>query len=168
MLPHVSTILQPLTPCCRGWPWEWLCKAAWTMWSHAGAYVALPGSTSMLEQVIEMYWHRWVVRLMYGSVNRANLLVSRPFPNSVLTVSRFNSLKILLNGTKKTVDFWKHEPASSKKTLRSILLILVTIAMGGRPFIENPGTSLIWLHDRFQWLLDMLEIARIRVPLPYR
>ena len=47
-----------------------------------------------------------------------------------------------------------------------MLLILVIIAMGGTPFIENPGTSLIWLHDRFQWLLDMLEIARIRVPLP--
>lgn len=40
---------------------------------------------------------------------------------------------------------------------RSMLLILLCICMGGTPVVENPGSSLIWLHDRFQWLLGCLE-----------
>lgn len=38
--------------------------------------------------------------------------------------------------------------------------------MGGTPVIENPGSSMIWLHDRFQWLLGILENAGIRDPQP--
>lgn len=50
------------------------------------------------------------------------------------------------------------------RTLRSILLILLVVAMNGTPIIENPGSSLIWLHDRFQWLLEILENAGLREP----
>ena len=39
----------------------------------------------------------------FESVKRANLIVSRAFPNSVLTVSGFNSFKIVLNGIKAFV-----------------------------------------------------------------
>ena len=45
---------------------------------------------------------------------------------------------------------------------RSILLILLCICMGGKPVIENPGSSLIWMHERFQWLLGVLQNMGIR------
>ena len=47
---------------------------------------------------------------------------------------------------------------------RSMLLILVSICMGGTVVIENPGSSLIWMHDRFQWLVDILEAQGIKAP----
>ena len=34
--------------------------------------------------------------------------------------------------------------------------------MGGTPVIENPGSSLIWMHERFQWLLGVLQNMGIR------
>ena len=139
MLPHVFTILQPLTPCCRGWPWEWLCKAAWTMWSHAGAYVALPGSTSMLEQVIEMYWHRWVVRLM-GALTEPICLFrghsptafSR-FPGLIPSKSCWMELKkpsifenTSLQAPRKPWDlyywFWSPSPWVERRSLRILVL----------------------------------------------
>ena len=46
-----------------------------------------------------------------------------------------------------------------------MLLILVCVAMGGVPVIENPGSSLIWLHDRFQWLLGVLQAAGLSATL---
>lgn len=36
--------------------------------------------------------------------------------------------------------------------------------MGGTPVIENPGSSMIWLHTRFQWLLEALEVANMKDP----
>ena len=52
----------------------------------------------------------------------------------------------------------------SASALRSILLILLCICMGGTPVIENPGSSMIWMHDRFQWLLGVLENVGMRDP----
>lgn len=46
--------------------------------------------------------------------------------------------------------------------MRSCFLILFVICMEGVPVVENPGSSLIWLHDRFQWLLTLLERAGLK------
>ncbi|CAL1152631.1 unnamed protein product [Cladocopium goreaui] len=48
-------------------------------------------------------------------------------------------------------------------TSRSCFLILFVICMEGVPVVENPGSSLIWLHDRFQWLLTLLERAGLKM-----
>ena len=37
-----------------------------------------------------------------------------------------------------------------------MLVILITVSLGGHIVLENPGSSLIWLHDRFQWMLESL------------
>ena len=42
------------------------------------------------------------------------------------------------------------------------MIILLIIAMGGTPVIENPGSSMIWLHTRFQWLLQALELGNMK------
>ena len=45
----------------------------------------------------------------------------------------------------------------------NLLLILLTIAMSGTPVVENPAGSLIWLHDRLEWLLERLEQSGLTV-----
>ena len=47
---------------------------------------------------------------------------------------------------------------------RCILVIMVTVSLGGHMVLENPGSSLIWLHDRFQWMLETLASLGIKVP----
>ena len=46
---------------------------------------------------------------------------------------------------------------------RCILLLMTAIAAGGCPVVENPGSSLIYLHDRFQWMIDRLRAIGISV-----
>lgn len=46
-----------------------------------------------------------------------------------------------------------------------MLVLLITVALGGHFVIENPGSSLIWLHDRFQWMLGALEAIGNKAPL---
>lgn len=82
----------------------------------------------------------------FHSVNLANLLTSR------LGCQMMVENPIVFAGLH-----------SSSSSLRSILLILLCICMGGVPVIENPGTSLIWMHDRFQWLLEVLERCGMKV-----
>ena len=47
---------------------------------------------------------------------------------------------------------------------RCILVILITVSLGGHIVLENPGSSLIWLHDRFQWMLESLGSLGTTVP----
>jgi len=47
-----------------------------------------------------------------------------------------------------------------------MLLILLCVCMGGTPVIENPGSSMIWMHERFQWLLGVLQEHGITEPWP--
>ena len=70
------------------------------------------------------------------------------------------------------VSLVKEEEASSRPSkpnsdhpasLRAILLIGLTICASGCFVLENPGTSLIYLHDRFQWLLQQLENMGMKV-----
>ena len=49
--------------------------------------------------------------------------------------------------------------------IRCILLIMMTVCAGGVIVVENPGTSLIYLHDRWQWMLQRLGSAKIPAPL---
>ena len=44
---------------------------------------------------------------------------------------------------------------------RCILLMMLAVCAGGVTVIENPGTSLIYLHDRWQWMLQRLHEAKI-------
>ena len=44
-----------------------------------------------------------------------------------------------------------------------ILLVMTSIAAGGCPIIENPGSSLLALHDRFQWMIDKLRSIGVSV-----
>ena len=91
----------------------------------------------------------------FQSVQSANLMVSRL-------------------GCKELVGAfsWPHSIASSLsesahpklERRRSMLLILLCICMGGTPCIENPGSSMVWMHDRFQWLLGVLELCKIKEP----
>ena len=46
-----------------------------------------------------------------------------------------------------------------------MLLIGMAICMSGVVLIENPGSSMLFLHDRMQWLLQQLEKAGMVVPL---
>jgi hypothetical protein len=41
---------------------------------------------------------------------------------------------------------------------------MVTVSLGGHMVLENPGSSLIWLHDRFQWMLETFASLGIKVP----
>lgn len=50
------------------------------------------------------------------------------------------------------------------RALRCMLVLLITICLGGHIVIENPGSSLIWLHDRFQWMLVQLNAIGMLVP----
>ena len=45
-----------------------------------------------------------------------------------------------------------------------MLLVLLTIAAGGIPLIENPGSTLIHLSDRFQTVVALLRARGIRSP----
>ena len=86
----------------------------------------------------------------FGSVITANLLVAR---SGSQNVSRMWS---------KCHTILRPQHFAS---LRSILLIAVCICMDGTPVVENPGSSMIWLHDRFQWLLAKLETLGMKEPV---
>ena len=45
---------------------------------------------------------------------------------------------------------------------RCILLWLLVMSMQGCPIIEQPSSSMMNQHDRFCWLLDLLEKQKIR------
>ena len=51
------------------------------------------------------------------------------------------------------------------RTARCALLLTMVIASSGVFIIENPGSSLIFHHDRLQWLLQQLEQVDLGVPL---
>ena len=38
------------------------------------------------------------------------------------------------------------------------------VCMSGVVLLENPGSSIIYLHDRFQWFLQQLEQAGMVAP----
>jgi len=45
---------------------------------------------------------------------------------------------------------------------RCMLIALITISLGGHMVLENPGSSLIWMHDKFQWFLGALESVGLK------
>ncbi|CAK9102213.1 unnamed protein product [Durusdinium trenchii] len=45
---------------------------------------------------------------------------------------------------------------SNKLVSRSVILMLLTVASGGTILLENPSNSLIALHDRYVWLVQLL------------
>lgn len=52
---------------------------------------------------------------------------------------------------------------ANKGTARSMLVVLLTIAAGGIPLIENLGSTLIHLSDRFQKLVALLRARGFRL-----
>ena len=51
------------------------------------------------------------------------------------------------------------------RRLRCILLWLLVMAAGGVPLIEQPATSIMNMHDRFRWMVKLLEGHHIQAPL---
>ncbi|CAL1136134.1 unnamed protein product, partial [Cladocopium goreaui] len=47
--------------------------------------------------------------------------------------------------------------ASNKMTSRTVILIWITVLMGGTYFMENPQNSLVALHPRYIWMLGQLR-----------
>ena len=93
----------------------------------------------------------------FPSVRQANLLVSRPGQFPLAAPNVIEGQKVERISQNLGVRLIWPSP-------RSILLMLLCICMGGTPVVENPGSSLIWLHNRFQWLLEVLERAGMVVP----
>lgn len=48
---------------------------------------------------------------------------------------------------------------------RSVLILLLVVAAGGVPILENPGSSLLGAQPRLQHLAKMLAAKGIRVLL---
>ena len=102
----------------------------------------------------------------FNSVLVANLLVSRWGPIPPGKSHRCSKNSILKSSALPSVmRYCTLSDLSPTVARRSVLLILLCVAMGGTPVVENPGSSLLWLHERFQWLLETLERFNIRVPL---
>lgn len=94
----------------------------------------------------------------FQGVQKANLMVSRLDDCWSLLLLKIWRLPVgVVNKFIYDISSWVFFP------LRSILLMLLCVAMGGTVVIENPGSSMIWLHLRFQWLLGILERAGLKV-----
>ncbi|CAL1163803.1 unnamed protein product [Cladocopium goreaui] len=52
---------------------------------------------------------------------------------------------------------------ANKMVSRLVLLILINVAMLGTYWIEQPSSTLIMLHERMVWLLDLLERLNMRM-----
>jgi hypothetical protein len=47
---------------------------------------------------------------------------------------------------------------------RSVILMICVICAGGTICMENPGNSLIGMHSRFVWLVNLFSSFGIRAP----
>lgn len=139
-----------------GWLWLWFCRVNSRKRSHSGQSAVAVGFTWTPARVTETIYVPWVWNhflrwqkptYSYPGSYRFQSLPMRYFLFQVVPVFIPN--------------IPQHVPA---QPFRSILLVLLCICMGGTPVLENPGSSLIWLHSRFQWLLSILEAAKVREP----
>jgi len=54
---------------------------------------------------------------------------------------------------------------TTKQTCRrSVILILITVLMGGTYVMENPHNSLLAMHPRYVWLLEQLKKFGVFAP----
>lgn len=73
-------------------------------------------------------------------------------------------IKLVLSSVQKLWEYIQVIPfsvaicvSSTNPTCRTMLLIMMVIAAGGVPLIENPGSSLLASHDRFRHLVKILK-----------
>ena len=61
-------------------------------------------------------------------------------------------------------DNYENSKQTNQNSRRSVILILITVLMGGTYVMENPHNSLLAMHPRYVWLLEQLKKCGVFVP----
>ena len=123
----------------------------------------------ILQAKFEQFATIWgVVCSTWVSINAGTALRSmlHPMGNPLAASVRGGNLMVSRLATYKTSSSASHGLFFEKpEPWRCTLLWVLTICCGGSILIENPRTSLIFMHERFQWMLSCLEAAKVLVSL---
>ena len=127
-------------------------------WWESSQSAVLHLSLSTGELVAEICWYRRATNILFQYEDQTNL-----FPGD-LSSKRINlSLFPFSFETLATVKTHWGTVLQLLMLLRSVILMVLVICAGGTICMENPNNSLIALHERFAWLVTLLQSHGIAV-----